>query len=283
MGAAALAMAFSSGAAGLVYEVLWAKRLGLLFGSTAVAQTLVLAAFLGGLAVGNAWLGGNADGARSPWRFYAMLEIGIALLAAAAPVLLGCLGGAGRWLAAAAVVAPAALMGGTIPALCVACGGEVQEAVGRIYFANSAGAVAGCLLAAFWLIPALGLDGAFYAAALINALVALAAWQASVRSPQAAGPAARPGRGRPAAKFPVVLVQASVFLSGFVALTHEQAWTRLLAVAMGSSVYSFSEMLAGFIAGIALGSLLVSARFLRRRDPAVLLGLAELGAAFRSC
>lgn len=276
MSAAILAFSFFSGLSGLVYEVLWAKELALLFGSTALAQTLVLAAFLGGLSAGNAWLGPRSDNSSKPWRFYALLEAGIALLAVAAPVMLPALGGGGRWLAAACVLLPATLMGGTIPALCRMAGGDIQSAVGRVYFTNSAGAVFGCLLAAFCLVPVLGLGGAFRAAGLINAAVAVAAWNfkggaAVVQKAQ------RADRGH-AFVLPSGLVHGAVFLSGFVALTYEVAWTRLLALVMGSSVYSFSEMLAAFIAGISLGSLLVCAGPLRRRDPALSLGLAEFAA-----
>jgi len=276
LSAAIWAFSFFSGLSGLVYEVLWAKELALLFGSTALAQTLVLAAFLGGLCAGNAWLGSKADKSSRPWRFYALLEAGIAVLGAAAPILLRSLDGGGRWLGAICVVLPAVLMGGTIPALCRMSGGEIQALVGKIYFTNSAGAVFGCLLAAFCMIPSFGLDGSFRAAAVINALIAAAAWnfRAGVPAPSRA---ALPDKGR-AFILPLGLVHGAVFLSGFVALTYEVAWTRLLALVMGSSVYSFSEMLAAFIAGISLGSLLVCAGPLRRRDPAVLLGLAELGA-----
>ncbi|MBI3554384.1 MAG: hypothetical protein HY077_17950 [Elusimicrobia bacterium] len=273
---AILGLSFLSGAAGLVYEVIWAKQLAVLIGGTALAQTVVLAAFLGGLAAGNAFFGGRADRSAEPWRYYARLEFGVAGLAAAAPLLLRALDfGPLRWLAAACAAAPAFLMGGTLPALCRAAGGETQSTVGRLYYANSAGAVAGSLLCAFCLIPGLGLDGAFFAGALVNAAVGFGALVLA-RSVQA--PAAPvPREGRDETLTPAV-VYAAVFLSGFVALTYEIAWTRLLALVMGSSAYSFCEMLAGFIAGVSLGSWLVSTARARRCQPALLLGLAELGA-----
>jgi spermidine synthase len=268
-----LFLSFLSGAAGLVYEVLWARQLALLFGSTALAQTLVLSVFLGGLSSGSFFLGRRADRSPSAPRLYARLEWGVALLGLAAPLLLRMGGGSGS-LAVAALLAQAFLMGGTIPALCRAAGGESQGSVGRVYAANSAGAVLGCLGAGFLLIPALGLDVSFAAAAALNLLGGLGAWRL------APAPAAPSGK-RAASAEPALtpsLVRCAVFLSGFVALTYEIAWTRALALVLGSSVYSFAEMLAAFIAGAAAGSLLAALPALRRRDPARLLGLALLGA-----
>jgi predicted membrane-bound spermidine synthase len=272
-----LLLSFLSGAAGLVYEVLWARRLALVFGSTAIAQTTVLSVFLGGLAAGSAFFGRAASRAPSAPRFYARLEWAIAALGLAAPLLLRTPGGAAGWLGVAGLFAQAMLMGGTIPALCRAAGGETQASVGLVYASNSAGAVAGCLAAGFGLIPALGLDWSFAAAAVLNMFAALAAVGA-IEAP----PAPMPAASRYAAPAPrplsPALIQGAVFLSGFVALTYEIAWTRLLALTMGSSVYSFTEMLAAFIAGSTAGSLLAASGPLRRRDPARLLCLAQLGA-----
>ena len=269
-----LALAFLSGAAGLVYEVLWARHLALLFGATALAQTTVLAVFLGGLSAGGARLGRAVDRAASAARFYARLEWAVAALGLAAPLLLRFEGSWVRVPALALLFTQAYLMGGTIPALCRAAGGDAQTGVGRVYAANSAGAVAGCLAAAFALIPGLGLDGSFAAAAGLNVLAALGASQ--LRGAETV-PAARGVSGAEPPLTPE-LVRAAVFVSGFVALTYEIAWTRALALALGSSAYSFAEMLAAFIAGASAGGLLASSEFLRRRDPARALGLALLGA-----
>ena len=263
-----LALAFLSGAAGLVYEVLWARRLALVFGSTALAQTLVLAVFLGGLSAGSARLGRRADETPSSARFYALLEWLVAALGLAAPFLLR----AGRAAPVLGLFAQAFLMGGTIPVLCRAAGGDAQRGVGRVYAANSAGAVLGALGAAFVLIPALGLDWAFAAAAALNGLAAAGARRLPPSPPPARAPAARAAALDPAG------AAVAVFLSGFVALSFEIAWTRLLALALGSSVYSFAEMLGAFIAGAAAGGWLASTSAPRRLDPSLLLGASLAGA-----
>jgi predicted membrane-bound spermidine synthase len=270
-------LSFLSGAAGLIYEVLWARRLALVFGSTAIAQTTVLSVFLGGLAAGSAFFGRAASRAPSATRFYARLEWGVAFLGLAAPLLLRAPGGAAGWLGVAGLFASALLMGGTIPALCRAAGGETQGSVGLVYASNSAGAVAGCLGAGFCLIPVIGLDWSFTAAAGLNMIAALAA-AAAVELPPTPMRAASRDATPAAAPLPPALIQGAVFLSGFVALTYEIAWTRLLALTMGSSVYSFTEMLAAFITGSTVGSLLVASGPMRRRDPARLLCLVQFGA-----
>ena len=78
---------FFSGIAGLVYEVLWAKHLSLIFGSTAYAHTLVLATFMGGLALGSFWIGRLADKVRDKLVFYSLVEITIALFCVSTPQL----------------------------------------------------------------------------------------------------------------------------------------------------------------------------------------------------
>lgn len=266
---------FLSGAAGLVFEVLWAKRLGLLFGSAAVAQASVLAAFLGGLALGGALLGRRADAAPSPLRFYAKLEALIALAGLLAPLLLGVADGGWRWLGPLGVLGHAFLMGGATPALARALGGETQKSVGRLYAANAAGAALGCLAAAFYVIPSFGLVRGFATGAALNVLAALAALASRASAPLPLAPARDERETFPGAR----RAAAVVFVSGAAALVYETAWTRLLALVLGSSVYSFAEMLAALIAGLAVGGALAATKAARRRDPALLLGLAAGGTA----
>lgn len=293
---------FLSGAAGLVYEVLWAKYLALILGSTALAHTIVLATFLGGLALGNSLFGPRADRTRDPLRLYGRLELGIALLGALSPMLVGWLsqgyvaaaagGQLPGWLlaclrvvlSAALVGVPATLMGGTLPTLsrfAVASLAQMEASVSRLYFINSAGASLGALFSGFLLIPNLGLDLSIFAAAALNLAVGTGAILLSRRAGGFPGLAAGPAR-RPSAVSlrPVQLrcVYAAVFLSGFVSLGYEIAWIRLLSLVLGSSVYSFSLMLSAFIAGIALGGWLVARGVLPHLSSYILLGACELAA-----
>src|SRR5438445_6987475 len=76
-----------SGATGLIYEVLWARMLGLVFGATTLAVSTVLAAFMGGLALGSALAGRLAARFRRPVRAYGLIEIGVAVYALLVPLL----------------------------------------------------------------------------------------------------------------------------------------------------------------------------------------------------
>lgn len=274
-----LLASFLSGAAGLVFELLWSKRLGLLFGSAAVAQACVLATFLGGLALGSERLGKRADAAPEPLRFYANLEWLVALYGLLAPALLHMADGRAKLSAPLAVLFHAFLMGGAVPALCRAAGGDAQRSVGRVYASNALGASLGVLAAAFVLIPALGLDWAGFAAgSALNVLAGLAALRAA--APSGPAPAPAPAhKGKPAQPdLPLELVLGAALLSGCAAIVYESAWTRVLALTLGGSTYSFAEMLAGLILGLSVGGALASSALLRRRSPATVLGWACLAA-----
>ncbi len=293
---------FLSGITGLVYEVLWAKYLSLLLGHTAQAHTIVLATFLGGLALGNIVLGPQADRVANHLRLYGWLELGIGLLGLLSPLSLHLL--ADLYIAIASqhmlpsmlalvlrlclclgvLLLPAMLMGGTLPALSRFAAhslSQLEATVSWFYFLNSAGAVLGAIVAGFILIPTFGLDFSTSITASVNIAIGGLSLGLRARStqhdqlssvqlaPQENKPLVNPSRA--------VIIYSAVFLSGFVALAYEIAWIRLLALVLGSSTYSFSLMLAAFIAGIALGSYLISRRILPHVGSYVLFGIAELG------
>ena len=188
--AATGALLFLSGAAALVYQLLWIKQLSLVVGVDVYAVTTAVSAFFGGLALGSSVFGRKAESSGSPLRLYAALELGIAglgvtitlaLAHAAAPFAqlesrVGLLAWAVPFLL---VAAPATLMGGTIPVLIRAMSpgsGHVGRTGGRLYAANTAGAIAGALLVPFLLVPALGVTGSALAAAAFNLAAAAGAW-----------------------------------------------------------------------------------------------------------
>lgn len=291
---------FLSGATGLVYEVLWAKRFALFLGSAAWAQTIVLAAFLGGLALGNAWLGRKADGIRRPLRFYAWLELGIGVWGLLSPLLLTAVSGwyagwsrsvdglpAGTALrfavAAAILLPPTILMGGTLPVLAkffVSSLDTFRREIARLYALNSLGAVAGTLLPGFYLIPAYGLHTSFIMTGAVNLAIGAACCflPEQVREGAVVKPVVHHGgRQGSSSKARTRLLLAAVFLSGCVSLSYEVAWIRLLTLVMESSTYSFSIMLAAFIAGISLGSYAIEKGLLERVKPVTLFAAAEIG------
>ncbi len=299
-----VALFLLSGVTGLVYEVLWARQLGVVLGNAAHAHAVVLATFMGGLALGNAWLGRLGDRTASPLRLYGRLELGVALLAGISPAVLALASNA--YLAAApaldptwrvvakAVVAALALlpatilMGGTLPILAryiTESLAGLKASVAGLYCLNSAGAAVGALLAAFWLIPAYGTTFPVVLAALVNAAIGVvaiaidqygeapAAPPPEDATPPPAGDQAPADAGRHRA-----LLFVAVGCAGFAAMVMETVWIRLLSIATTSSTYSFAVMLAAFIGGIALGSWLVRRLSPAGGDPLLQFGLAEAGA-----
>ena len=203
----------ASGAAALVYEVVWTRLLTLRMGHTSAAASTVLAALMGGLAVG-AWAAGSRRRAPAAHlRMYAALEIGVAACALLLPFALV---GTEPLLAAAyadgdasirfAIVRltislvlvgiPAAAMGATFPVAAGWYAGTAADA-GVLYAANTAGAAAGAIAAGFWLIPAIGLRGATIAGAALNGAAAAGAlWIASRGSAVAAAASDEPRETR---------------------------------------------------------------------------------------
>jgi spermidine synthase len=303
-----LAAAFVlSGAAGLMYQVVWGRLLVLVFGSTTLAVSTVLSVFMGGLALG-AWLVGRwIDRRPRPLIIYAALELGIGLYALfvpwgldrVLPVYQAVWSGTSSvgWLLAARVVlitailiVPTTLMGATLPVIsrALASGvGEIAGRVGRFYALNTAGAVAGAWLTGFVLLPAFGVTPTIRVAVACNLAAAAAAWALDRRWAVAAPAGSlRSGESRSAAgsvdrcsRRVRLWVLATLALSGAAALIDEVAWSRALGLILGSSVYAFTAMLATFLIGLA-GGAAVGVRLARRIAPRLAhLGAVQIGVA----
>jgi spermidine synthase len=294
---------FLSGITGLVYEALWAKYLSLLLGTTAQAHTIVLATFLGGLALGNAVFGPQADKAANHLRSIRAATRGghrgsrrsvpsvTALLIrrvyrlASQQMLPSMLALVLRLSLCMGVLSlPAMLMGGTLPMLSRFAArslSQLEATVSWFYFLNSAGAVLGAILAGLFLIPTFGLDFSTSIAAAANIAIGGISLGLAGRTAQNDQPSSVQQTQQESESlvnpWRAVIIYAAVFLSGLVALAYEIAWIRLLALVLGSSTYSFSLKLAAFIAGIALGSYLISWRILPHVNSCVMFGIAELG------
>jgi spermidine synthase len=296
-----------SGAAALVYEVVWTRLLTLQVGHGLAAASTVLAAFMGGLAIGAA-AGGRIGQRMSPQRAlraYAGLEAAIAATALLLPVLLSALrtplaalyanGDGGLAFAVVRLGSsllllslPAAAMGATFPIASrwvVRHASSVSSEAGRLYAVNTLGAAAGALLAGFVLLPVLGLWGATLVGVVLNLMAAAGAWWISTRPatsetiPAASRSAKAAGAGRKTAPALVETVAgrpgvaaAALGVTGFASLTLQVVWTRLLASILGPTTYAFSAVVAVFILGIAGGSALGA--WLSRRLRTASLALA---------
>ncbi|MDJ0850940.1 MAG: fused MFS/spermidine synthase [Myxococcota bacterium] len=272
---------FLSGLAGLVYETAWTREFAFVFGTSELAVATVLAAYMAGLAAG-AWAAGRlAPRVRRPVLAYGLLELGIGLAALAVPMAIhgaralyvtlfseqGIVPGSEGMATALFYLAcsflillvPTGLMGATLPLLArhaVRSDEELGRRIGLLYAVNTAGAVGGTVVAAFVLLPTLGLRQTIWIGAAVNGLVFLAAWALSRSTAPLHVESA--GRAHAATLGPGAWILPLVFVSGLVSFSYEVMWVRLLAHVVGGSVYAFATMLASFLAGIALGSALVS-------------------------
>src|SRR5262245_12569517 len=284
-------MLFASGAAALVYQILWVKQLSLVVGIDVYAVTTAVAAFFAGLSLGSFWLGRQVDRIARPLRLYAILELGIAILGGLATLVLGHAAslfvavenraGALAWaLPFCLVGAPAVLMGGTLPVLDRAQApsqGQIGRAGGSLYAANTAGASAGALLTPFALLPLLGVRGAAFAAAAVNVALALAAAGLDRNVP----PAVRSASSSPPR--PTISSQARVALglyalAGGIALGYEVVWSQAIVQFTSTRSFAFAIVLATYLAGLAAGSALYATWADRVRDRWGTFGLL-IGAA----
>jgi len=268
-----------SGLAGLVYEVTWTRFLTLYIGHTTAAASAVVAAFLGGLAAG-AGASGRIASRLTPRRslqVYAALEVVVAVAALLLPLELSLFGPVLRWAyqdgAGGAVFAgvrlasclvmvlvPAVALGATFPmAIRWFARGSDQPArqTSALYFVNTAGAAAGALLAGFVLIPSLGINATIYVAMAGSALAAISVlavlWLAPAEGTEIEQEDTEATTSGPPSTR-LWLATAVLGVSGFAALTHEIAWTRILSLILGPTTYAFAATLAAVIAGVAIGS-----------------------------
>jgi spermidine synthase len=272
------ALFFFSGLAALIYEVTFAKKLALTFGSTATATYTVLAIYMGGMALG-AWLGGViAERSRRPLLLYAYAELAIGVYCAATPWLFDAVQSVYVSLAAgyppdhfallplrivlggAVLAIPTLLMGVTLPILVAHFnrqGESIGAGLGWLYGANTLGAAFGALCAGYWIIPALGLHGTMLVAVLTNLLVALLAMKRFNLLPPAASqpvtpdPESRRGIGSDLAGWPAYLLLG---VGGVITLAIEVDYIHMLAVVAGNSTYAFSLMLFTFLLGLGVGA-----------------------------
>ncbi|MEP6570005.1 MAG: fused MFS/spermidine synthase [Acidobacteriota bacterium] len=279
---------FLSGATGLIYEVLWARMLGLVFGATTLAVSTVLAAFMGGLALGSAIAGRRGSAVQRPVRAYGLLEIGIALYALAVPFLFTFVDNLyaliwqhfhpgffafSLWrflLSCVMLLVPTTLMGATLPLLSAALlrsSGPTSTSITRLYTRNLAGAICGSIVAGFFLLPILGIRNTIYVAALINIVIGIASIIADRRmETQLSGDASTESQVGLAEKTLAVDVSdarfwlACAFISGFVTISTQVAWTRMLAMIIGSSTYAFAIVVALFLMGLSGGAYVVARR-----------------------
>lgn len=272
---------FLSGVCALVFQVAWFREFRLVFGASTAASAAVLAIFMGGLGLGNALLGKRADRQARPLAFYALLELSVAITAAASPLLLDlvrtvyialggqlALGVAGatvvRLLLAALVLGvPTVLIGGTLPAAAravTAVDDRQRRSAAMLYGANTLGAVAGAALSTFFLLERLGTRTTLWSACLVDTGVAAVAfaWSRGFAA-SAVVPATGKARAQPArepiaeVQLPAGVIYAAAAVLGFAFFLMELVWYRMLGPLLGGSTFTFGLILSVALLGIGLG------------------------------
>ena len=277
-----------SGAAALVYEVVWFQLLQLVIGVSAISLGLLLGTFMGGLCLGSLLFPRLVPPGYHPLRVYALIEVAIGVIGLLVLVVVPLVAGvytrvAGPGVfgllmrgAAAAVclLPPTLLMGATLPALSrwVESTQKGVSWLGLFYAGNTLGAVLGSLVAGFYLLRDYDVPTATFVAVGLNALVALTALVVAAVAPYgASAPTPESAKREPDSS----AIYIATAISGLTGLAAEVVWTRMLSLVIGGTTYAFSLILAAFLVGIALGSAVASVMARDARRARLALGWCQ--------
>ena len=285
-----------SGLAGLIYEASWTRYLGLFLGHAAYAQVLVLSLFMGGMGAGALIASRLGQSRIRPLLLYGLIEATLGAFGLAFHPLYDVASSAAyaswlpalqsdsaamtlQWSLAAALIVPQSmLLGMTFPSMSAAMvrsQSESESGGGRafalLYASNSAGAVIGVLLSAFWFTERYGLQATMIIAGVINLIVAAVAIRFAMRGTRPPPPAVR----APAGPIGVAMI-AIAFFTAVSSFFYEIAWLRMMALVQGASTHAFETMLAAFILGIALGGWWIRNRIDTFGNPLGALGIVQI-------
>lgn len=292
-----------SGATGLIYQVSWFKYLSLFLGNTTYAQTIVLSTFLGGLAIGNYFIGKKIDYIKNQLFVYGLIELIIGVYCLVFPTIISVSENVFYQLSSeeflvnnqiiyllikfiistSVMILPTILMGGTLPTLTKYFTEKIEsirKENGSLYFLNSFGAVVGVFFAGFILIKNFGIDTTILIAAILNLFIGIISIILSSLKVKVDASDITKEESITYEKFNIEknitnrllkILILTAGLSGFSSLSYEVLWTRILISIFGSSTYSFSLMLIAFISGITVGSFIVTSNFISKFNPVKLI------------
>jgi spermidine synthase len=296
---------FLSGVSALVYQIVWIRRFGLVFGVDVFTMATVLSAFMGGLAIGSLIFGRLADKIKSPLKLFMFLEFGIALFAFMFPLTFkgliniytpiiqnfGLSDYSGQMVkfifSFIYLLIPTTLMGGTLPVIFkffVRHLNSLGWQISNLFAINNLGAVVGCFLSGFILIRTFGITTSLYIAASINLINAIIVYLVSRRIPLENVAEEKfvtvPGNNDESNKLskPLLRLVLWVFaIEGFATLAFEVIWTRIfIGFSFDKTTYFYSVIVLGFVFGLSLGSFLISKWIDRRKNLVTLLAVLEI-------
>jgi len=298
---------FLSGFCALVYEVAWSRMLVLVMGNTVYAATTILSVFMAGLSLGGLYWGKYVDRkSRNPLVLYGRLEAGAGIAALIVSwiiwrvVPLGALlpptSGPGNFvqilirflICFSLLFIPTFLIGGTFAAIGKYIISDIKlftQKTAGLYGINTAGSFLGAFLTGFFLIKALGNNGSILTAASLNCLSGLAAIKLSKSKNTVLEPASEPkkrkkrkveGKAAKSEAGTANLILLCLMISGFCSIAYQIIWTRILLLVIDNSVYSFTIILMAFLAGIALGSILLNRITRMISSPVLFFAIVEI-------
>lgn len=286
-----------SGVAGLTFEIVWLRHLGLSLGATTLAVASTTAAYMGGLTLGAALAAKVADRLKRPLSVYGVLEIAIALTGIFVPIVCGSLHNldalfsndvsgttraVSRFVAAALILLlPTTAMGATLPILAKAVTKQTSDLgkeIGILYGLNLAGAMIGAALAGFAWIPAYGLSFTNFIAVGIDGFLGIATFLGGLFVMPIEPAKLERSENRNAAR-PMTVYHGALFFSGAAAMVLQVLWTRALGTALGPSTYAFSSIVCAYLLGLAIGSWIAAALSRHSFQPQKLLVVFLLLAA----
>lgn len=274
---------FLSGAASLVYQIIWQRLLELHFGSTTQSLVIILSVFFSGLGLGSILVGRLLDGGRvlsfalpaqyiqNRLKLFSVIEISIAAFGLISVFLIRIVGGLDSFVYGISpilyamysvisifliLIVPTLLMGASLIVVVSALSNSYLSAsinFSRVYAVNTIGAVFGVWIAGFWLISYFGMYPALFFAVALNIFTALLARYIYINNREEDKNVKRSVTDNSLKSTKYVLY--AVFISGFMSLGLEVIWTRLVVSIVGSSTYSYSIILISILTGVAFGSL----------------------------
>ncbi len=301
---------FCSGLAALVYEISWTRQIGLLFGHTVHAASIVLASYFAGMAIGYL-VGAKLSTRVSPLIGYAIAELLVAGWAFLIPMLLGISESAtmAPWLCSSSFVwqtfvrgafgflllLPATFaLGVTLPMMATFVAGKgrgklsdgsIASHIAIVYALNTSGALVGVLLATFYLLVVVGVRSSSFVAAALSILCAVVALlisrDQSFAEPRESLESSDENRERDHDALNIQMLANSglwtrhsrlAAISGFGILALQVLYTRMFSLVFHNSIYTFGVVIAVCLASLALGAAIAS-RLQRRYSAKQIIGV----------
>ena len=271
---------FVSGSSALIYQLIWVRLLGLVFGVSSFAVATVVAVFLLGLGLGSYFFGKWSERTENPLRIYMYVELGIAISSLASYLIIDFLP-VYRYLheyaynnldfygislirmllSVVVLLPPVFLIGGTMPLIAkyfLTTSKTFGSSFSKLYYLNTLGAFTGALLTGFIFVKYLGVSATLMIAVAGNLLVA------GVIGARKSGSEPLPESAEESSPYSYMLI--ILFLTGFISLSYEVLWVRILSTYDLSTSQAFALIVAGFLLGFSVGSYLVSRMIDLRRN-----------------